>query len=210
MADLGWFLVGGYKGWELAVVENIVYASLFGGNFSPRWFSLTQWIRNPQSESISIFISSYFKFWLSHPGLLLPYDIRLLFHKGGRCLLTERGCTLSETSLGTRKVSLPCFINFGMLYLAKKQDRQPMKAHLPINPKSGCWGTLPKPHGLFLLSQPLASQPSGWLATLLMLWRAVPKLVTLTSKLGSHISLTLRHTFSPTCQHLWSWNMSSN
>lgn len=127
MADLGWFLVGGYKGWELAVVENIVYASLFGGNFSPRWFSLTQWIRNPQSESISIFISSYFKFWPSHPGLLLPYDIRLLFHKGGRCLLTEHGCTLSETCLGTRKVSLLCFINFGMLYLAKKQDRQLMK-----------------------------------------------------------------------------------
>ena len=76
---------------------------------------------------------------------------------------------------------------------------------LLISLDSKCQGALPKPHGLFLLPHPLASRFGGQPVT--PMWRAISKLVALTSKMGSHTSSVLMHTFSPhiSTSHIGIW-----
>ncbi|KAF6104178.1 hypothetical protein HJG60_011196 [Phyllostomus discolor] len=118
------------------------------------------------------------KLWPSHLLLLLPHDIILL----------------SETFLEAGHISLASQISGCCTW--KKQDCNQQTCP-PISPESGVQGLSHSPWPLSPASS-LGFLAQGWPATLPTLGRRVPKRGTLTSQLGSHTSLTLRHTFFPT------------
>lgn len=145
VADLGGFLEGGYKGWELALVGLLLCVSPFWKTFLAKVVFISSANQKSRWGSICIFVSfCYLKFWPSHPSLLLPYDIMFLFHRGGNKSSAAHGYTLSENCLGAGYVCLPFFVDLRMLYLAEA-GLTATKAHLLINPESGDRGALLKP-----------------------------------------------------------------
>lgn len=118
VADLGGFLEGGYRGWELALVGLLLCASPFWKTFLAKVVFISSANQKSRWGSICIFVSfCYLKFWPSHPSLLLPYDIMFLFHRGGNKFL-------SSTWLYTERKLFGSWVRLST-FLRRSQDAIP-------------------------------------------------------------------------------------